>query len=415
MHLSGQTPLFRARNLEKYLNIEKIYLKLEGSNPTGHKNDRIAEAMVKYLKSQGIYKALICGSREYLISMCYFANLYSIEVYTPTSEDKSLKNLKNVNINIVKIKSPKFNDIQDETNFYEEYARNQEMIFLSEWKEKLFIESLAIQQMMEESLNKLKGITNVWIKATNGFTLKCIYHELIRNWVKGNVETYPKFHCGIKELITSNKDNSEDIFMQTNATKYEITKEEAVEATKLIKKLENITISSKEAYSLAALIKNKDEVSSGVHLIFLNDGKSNIDIKEISKDENIDIDEIVSNTRKLLEPYNDSYEETRDAVIKAKNLGFIFKAIRKDEVQGMCIVVHMGFKEFIPTYHLAYIGVKEGNSGRGVATELINEAIEKTNGNLSLHVDLPNKRAKKLYEKMGFVHCYDRMIYKSQE
>ena len=72
----------------------------------------------------------------------------------------------------------------------------------------------------------------------------------------------------------------------------------------------------------------------------------------------------------------------------------------------------MGFNDFIPTYHLAYIGVKKGNVGRGVATELINQAIEKTGGNMSLHVDIPNKRAKKLYEKMGFVHTYDRMLYK---
>ena len=73
----------------------------------------------------------------------------------------------------------------------------------------------------------------------------------------------------------------------------------------------------------------------------------------------------------------------------------------------------MGFEDFIPTYHLAYIGVKSGNAGRGMATLLINAAVDKTGGNMSLHVDMPNKRAKKLYEKMGFVHCYDRMIYKS--
>jgi len=81
-------------------------------------------------------------------------------------------------------------------------------------------------------------------------------------------------------------------------------------------------------------------------------------------------------------------------------------------VHGICIIVHMGFDDFIPSYHLAYIGVLKGNKGRGVATELINQAIEKTGGNLSLHVDIPNGSAKKLYEKMGFVHTYDRMLYK---
>ena len=56
MHLSGQTPLFRAKNLEKHLGIDSIYLKLEGANPTGHKNDRIAESLCKYAKSKGYEK-----------------------------------------------------------------------------------------------------------------------------------------------------------------------------------------------------------------------------------------------------------------------------------------------------------------------------------------------------------------------
>ena len=105
-------------------------------------------------------------------------------------------------------------------------------------------------------------------------------------------------------------------------------------------------------------------------------------------------------------------EETEDAIKNAIKNGFILKAVKNDQLEGLCIIVNMGFKEFIPTYHLAYIGVKEGNSGRGIATLLINQAVELTGGKLSLHVDIPNKRAKKLYEKMGFVHCYDRMIFK---
>jgi threonine synthase len=98
--------------------------------------------------------------------------------------------------------------------------------------------------------------------------------------------------------------------------------------------------------------------------------------------------------------------------MNALQKGFVLEASRKGEIHGICIIVNLGFEAFIPTYHLAYIGVKKGNAGRGVATELINAAIDKTNGKLSLHVDRPNQRAKKLYEKMGFVHYYDRMLYK---
>lgn len=183
------------------------------------------------------------------------------------------------------------------------------------------------------------------------------------------------------------------------------------ETIKLIKRLEHITVTAEEAYSLAAFIYSEDK-HKGTHTIILNDGKNDIDIKEISKDPKLNKDEIVAITQKLLEPYADSVEETSDAVQKAIDVGFIFKATRGSEIQGICIIVHMGFSDFIPSYHLAYIGVMKGNKGRGVATELINQAIEKTGGNLSLHVDIPNSSAKKLYEKMGFVHMYDRMLYK---
>ena len=229
----------------------------------------------------------------------------------------------------------------------------------------------------------------------------------MRSWIKGNIEEFPTLSCGV-----SADSNFDEEFIYTSKSKLiEVSSESRNNAVKLLKSLENITISSREAYSIAAFLECSDK-RNGAHIIILNDGKSEIIVNEISKQDNLDVDSLVENTRKLLQPYNDSVEETRDAIYKAINSGFIFTAARKDELHGICIVVNMGFEQFIPTYHLAYIGVRPGNAGRGVATELINMAVEKTQGKLSLHVDIPNKRAKKLYEKMGFVHCYDRMIYK---
>jgi threonine synthase len=77
------------------------------------------------------------------------------------------------------------------------------------------------------------------------------------------------------------------------------------------------------------------------------------------------------------------------------------------------VVVDLKIDKFIPRYHLGYIGINPDNKGRGLGSELIKEAIDITEGNISLHVDLDNKNAKKLYKKMGFVHKYDRMIYKN--
>ena len=146
-------------------------------------------------------------------------------------------------------------------------------------------------------------------------------------------------------------------------------------------------------------------------MIILNDARSEIEVCEIKSFNDKNKDDLIEMTRTWLATYNDSVGETVDAIEKAMKEGFLLIAKRNGEEQGICIVVNMGFERFIPTYHLAYIGVKPGNKGRGVASELIGRAIELTDGNLSLHVDLDNKRAKNLYRKMGFNHVYDRMIY----
>ncbi|MDQ4679646.1 GNAT family N-acetyltransferase, partial [Stenotrophomonas maltophilia group sp. RNC7] len=108
--------------------------------------------------------------------------------------------------------------------------------------------------------------------------------------------------------------------------------------------------------------------------------------------------ETISNWIKAwLQDYSDPIEETEDAVESAIKSGFILIALRNNIPQGVCVVVNLGFKDFIPTYHLGYIGTKAGNKGRGIATELIHQMIELTEGKLSLHVDLDNKRARNLY------------------
>ena len=115
--------------------------------------------------------------------------------------------------------------------------------------------------------------------------------------------------------------------------------------------------------------------------------------------------------KEWLQNYSDTIVETEEAVEAAISSGFLVLAFRNSTPQGVCAVVNLGFKDYIPTYHLGYIGTKEGNKGRGIASELIRYVIELTGGKLSLHVDLDNKRARSLYEKMGFKTSYYRMIY----
>ncbi len=411
MHLSGQTPLLRAKNLEKHLGIDAIYLKLEGSNPTGHKNDRIAESLVQFAFDHGYKKIFVHGTERYMRSIIYFAEGKELDIYSPKTKETTGQQKSYQHVNWLSLKVTPSVLAQD---FYEKYALDNDMYFMSEWEHKPFIRSLAIQKITEEIYERLPEPTDLWTQINGGYTLKSIYHESMRCWVNGTLLKLPKIHCGVTQKVMdriAEDEKLQEITSTTKAKLFVIDLPMIKETIKLIKRLEHITISAEEAYSLAAFIYSEDK-HKGTHTIILNDGKNEIDIKEISKDPNLNKEELVTVIQKLLEPYDDSDEETIDAVQKAIEVGFIFKATRGDEVHGICVIVHMGFSDFIPSYHLAYIGVLKGNKGRGVATELINQAIEKTGGNLSLHVDIPNSRAKKLYEKMGFVHTYDRMLYK---
>lgn len=57
----GDTPLFRARGLERVLGLRQIWLKLEGENPTGTHKDRIACAQVLDAMRRG-FDGVVCAS-----------------------------------------------------------------------------------------------------------------------------------------------------------------------------------------------------------------------------------------------------------------------------------------------------------------------------------------------------------------
>lgn len=83
----GDTSLFRARNLERELNIRQLYIKYEGENPTGTQKDRIAFAQVHdaFRRSYSIISLATCGN--YGVAVAYAAYLAGMEckIYIPES------------------------------------------------------------------------------------------------------------------------------------------------------------------------------------------------------------------------------------------------------------------------------------------------------------------------------------------
>ncbi len=429
MRLSGRTPLVRALNLEKQLKVKNIYLKLEGTNPTHHKYARIAEALCKDVAIQKKKTIWLDGSRAYLVAVKHFCDIvdanYKVPRFTRQSWKKSIfrpeelvdMRQANVTSRYEAIKGM----IQPDTDYLAiEGHTHHQMIQAS------------LEEIAEEIFERLTGIDAIYAQCNLGYTLNGIYNVFLKKWIKGDVKL-PEIFLGIGtdmtdpenrvsgeclDYIIKDKELAEvrTSFLEENPSeKIPVTVEELWEAKKMLKNLENIYISTENAYPMAAFLRQVENrmALDKIHVIILNDARSRITIKEIEDLDDEEFKDVLGYVKQYLAQYSDPEIEMADALANALDKGFVLIAEQDGENMGVCIIVNTQFKTFIPTYHLAYLGTSRKARGMGIGTELVKQAIEKTNGKLSLHVDLDNRNARKLYEKMGFRHVYNRMIYKS--
>jgi [ribosomal protein S18]-alanine N-acetyltransferase len=80
----------------------------------------------------------------------------------------------------------------------------------------------------------------------------------------------------------------------------------------------------------------------------------------------------------------------------------------KEEILGALIMNQTGMHEYIPSNILVYVAVHSKTRGQGLGKQLVQEAIQSSEGGIALHVE-PNNPAKFLYEKLGFTNKYLEM------
>ncbi|MGB3368892.1 MAG: pyridoxal-phosphate dependent enzyme [Acidaminobacteraceae bacterium] len=447
---SGKTPLVRARNLEKVLNVGEVYLKLEGQNPTGHKNDRIAEVLVKNAIAHENDQIIAYGSLSFIRSVVFFAEMYNIKAIVPMFKNERWKK---TNFDAKNLMDFRYLKTPNKIEWLKELSDEMNAFIAAEGYSNTHISQMVLENLISEVLFKVKyKLDTVTIQLGYGYTMTSLYNTFLKNWMNDNLDEFPTVYCGTTEdnkkiytkYLESNSEeylpkNLEDLGMdhmpkesfqmdeklindtheaveETNGIVISITEDELKKASKLLKKTETISTDYRESYALASFIKQVEagKIKKGKHIIILNDAKTISKVEMYDKSMGLDVEDLIGMTLNWLGEYKDSTMETRDAIENAIKEGFILFASRNGVHEGICVVVNMGFDVFIPTYHLAYIGTSDKIKGRGIGSELIQRAIDLTEGSLSLHVDLDNKGAKKVYEKYGFVHAYNRMIYKEK-
>jgi len=444
MNISGKTPLMRAKNLEKIFDVGEIYLKLEGANPSHHKFDRIAEVMARDCIVKGHDTLLTDGALDYITAVLYFAEKYNLRVKIAQFKGERWKESTYKEKEFIQFK----NAPSEKAHLIDEYCITNNIYNATNGYHNKNLSVIPLQKIGEEIVDRLgEEISTVFAQLSYGYTVSALHNGFMDKWVSGELNSTPKIYsCTIpkgnyifddyrKSYALNDLENyrisvnkyTRDLFTgdsflleetlqaiyDTQGNLISVDEELLKESVQLLKKQENILLSTEEGYPFAGFYKmaKNGTLTKGKHVIVLNDGRSDLSMLRVRDFNTYSKETLGSYIEEWLQDYKDPIEETLDALDHGMKNGFILLALRNNLPQGICLVVNTGFENFIPSYHLAYIATKEGNKGRGIATTLISEMLELTGGNMSLHVDLPNKRARKLYEKLGFKAKYYRMIH----
>lgn len=444
----GKTPLVRARNLEKELGLKNIFVKLEGNNPSGHREDRLSRLLIR--DALEVDKQTLCvGSYGVMAeSIAFLSSYYDVNCVFIFPEGSSLNNKEIFEKDNIKIIYHGQTD-KEALDYSNQISKEKNWYNANPGIENNVLNMTALSYITNELNNQIKeDITTVFSQMSYGYSITGLHLGFRRLWIdeeinkipmlyscttdSGNTifESYKKdsykilpldekdleldqYNMRLVNLKSSVAQDALSAIHDTNGKITGVSNDELKKYVDKFKSLENIELGYENGYSIAAFMKEAKEghLTKGNHVILLNDGRTNLELKEMTRQDNVDEEKIIKLIDQWLMDYTDPKIEIREALTNALDEGFVVFAYHNNVFEGIAVITSFGFEHFASKYHLAYIATNDNVRGRGIATELLSKAIELSKGNLSLHVDIDNDRAIKLYEKMGFTSSYIRMMY----
>ncbi|PLX15541.1 MAG: hypothetical protein C0601_12660 [Candidatus Muiribacterium halophilum] len=449
----GNTVLYNSKVLANKNNVDNLFFKMEGVNPTGRIQDRLAFALVKEAIQLGHDSIAVTSLGPLGTSIAYVSEITEMDcyIYIPKgSRDKKNKWYQMPHVKLVetgKNYKQAFEQCQKDANENNWYNANPGY-------ENISITTTVYSEISHEIVRKLgKNPDNIFIYMANGSVLLGLHHGFRELWYRGVIDRIPTIFTGCTETnhklldaFKKGKRNIDEAYttafskktLTRNNVNYmvvdpqgvlnsiydsgghilEIDEIDVKENVKEIYKAEKIKVfprgclaymTFKKANKLG-LIKEDD-----TNVIILEEGKAAIEVKVLSEENFDSLDTIVNYTMKYLGEYGDDKVSTKEAVEYASKNGFIIGAFLDNSISGIAVVIRMPLKIVLPEYHLVYIGTDLRKGSRGIGTHLMKKIHELTGGNFSLHVDLQNKKAIRVYEKMGLKKSYIRMINYPEE
>lgn len=192
----GDTTFSRARNIEREVGLRQIYLKFEGSNPSGTQKDRIAFAQVLDALRRGyqIINLATCGN--YGMAMSFAASLAGLScmVYIPRSyHSRRLDEMKKFNAQIVLVDG----DYEAAVEQSSREAAEHDHYDANPGGANTDLQLRAYGEIAYEIYDELRDApAAVGVPVSNGTTLAGIYRGFVSLYRRGKTSRIPRFYAG---------------------------------------------------------------------------------------------------------------------------------------------------------------------------------------------------------------------------
>jgi len=192
----GDTNLNRARNIEREFGLRQMYLKFEGSTPTGTQKDRIAFAQVMDALRRGYDTVTVatCGNYGAAISLAASIAGLECEIYIPEKYHTSrIKEIENTGARIIRVPG----DYEEAVKSSQKTADEKEFYDANAGGENTMLQLKAYGEIAYEIYDELRDAPAVLaLPVSNGTTLSGVYKGFVSLYRRGKTSKIPKIVAG---------------------------------------------------------------------------------------------------------------------------------------------------------------------------------------------------------------------------
>jgi threonine synthase len=192
----GDTTLSRSRNIEREVGLRQLYLKFEGSNPTGAQKDRIAFAQAMDAMRRGFDAITVATCGNYGAAMALAASMAGLGciVFIPAAyHTRRAQEMTLFGATIERVKG----DYEDAVHASRQRAESDEIYDANPGGANTSIQLRAYGEIAYEIYDELRDAPSVVaVPASNGTTLAGIYKGFVSLYRRGKTSRIPRMVAG---------------------------------------------------------------------------------------------------------------------------------------------------------------------------------------------------------------------------